>query len=168
MKLEPILQAQEDATPFDIHDYSGRVLRTVISEHQDEKRARLPNEIEKVSFSEVVEGESSAEVCRMFLACLQLANLGNVIVESNINKDGTVTNNDFSLRLITTAKKQDIESFRAPSVHTPVGVADKDEENEMISTNKLSIGAKSKNNGKGKVRITSVKSKRTNAVTNVL
>lgn len=33
-----------------------------------------------VGFEEVVHGQSSEEVCRVFLACLQLANMGNVMV----------------------------------------------------------------------------------------
>ena len=135
MRLEPILQAQEEATPFDIHDYSAKVLKTVdqvIHEHQDEKRYKATSDdAGKVSFREVVVGENSAEVCRMFLACLQLANLGNVIVESNITEDGSMARNDFGLRLITTAKKQDIEKFRAPSVKID-GSTEDDAENEEV------------------------------------
>ena len=40
-----------------------------------------------IAFDQVVQGQTSAEVCRVFIACLQLANLGNV----DILKDGNST-----------------------------------------------------------------------------
>jgi hypothetical protein len=180
MRLEPILQAQEDASPFDIHDYSDRVLQTVdhvIHEHEDEKRKSLPRsepttqtsssgDAEKVTFSEIVAGQSSAEVCRLFLACLQLANLGNVVVESNIARDGSVTSNDFGLHLITTSKKQDIEKFRAPSVKAHDSIEGEGEapmelegEENIQAVKKLKSTTTKTGKGRGRGKANPVKSK---------
>jgi hypothetical protein len=99
-RLEPVLRAQETAPAFDIHSYSDQVLVQVGSVSKMDTQSRLSdleNIIEKenvpeveatvtfandtVSFAEIVKSEpSSAEVCRIFLACLMLANLGNLDV----------------------------------------------------------------------------------------
>eukprot|EP01034_Spumella_vulgaris_P021808 gene21808-27877_t len=88
-RLEPLLREQEEAAQFDIHEYSDRLLEDlghVVAQTNrlslSPQRADSPtrNEQDVVSFREVAEGRSSSEVCRVFLACLQLANLGNVEV----------------------------------------------------------------------------------------
>lgn len=73
-KLEPQLRAQEEAPVFDIHEYSDKVLTQLSNMDVASK------ENGTVSFTECVQGKSSAEVCRVFLACLQLANTGNLEV----------------------------------------------------------------------------------------
>jgi hypothetical protein len=122
LKLEPILQAQEESAPFDIHVYSNKVLQKVDSalvQHSisQDKRKNFKAEQQQVSFSDVVQGSSSAEVCRVFLACLQLANLGNVVIGSNITDQGEIVRNDFDVCLVTTTQQQDIQGFLAPSIH---------------------------------------------------
>lgn len=90
-RLEPILQQQEESAQFDIHAYCETFLEGVdeaIIEHDEEleeleaagvalEAGEVPGE---VSFGEVVAGQSSAEVCRIFLACLQLVNHGSISI----------------------------------------------------------------------------------------
>lgn len=90
-RLEPILQQQEEGAQFDIHAYCETFLEGVdeaIVEHDEEieqleaagvtpEEEQIPGE---VSFGEVVAGQSSAEVCRIFLACLQLVNHGSISI----------------------------------------------------------------------------------------
>lgn len=63
-------------------------------------------------FSDIVQGETSGEVCRSFLACLQLANLGNIDVDNN--QKGS--QNDFTINLLKVQRSHVLENFRAPSV----------------------------------------------------
>lgn len=101
LKLEPILAAQEDSSPFDIHIYSDNILGDA-SHIISERRRSLndPNNIEnviaeelteetveQVKFSDLAHGKSTAEVCRLFLSCLQLTNQGNLEILNNSNSD---------------------------------------------------------------------------------
>jgi len=95
-RLEPILQQQEEARQYDIHDYCEHFILDVdeaLTRHHhhkqrddrdddDEDVEEEEEELEKeqVGFSEVVAGRSSEEVCRVFLACLQLINQGNISI----------------------------------------------------------------------------------------
>lgn len=90
-RLEPILQQQEEGAQFDIHAYCETFLEGVdeaIVEHDEEieqleAAGITPEEVQvpgEVSFGEVVAGQSSAEVCRIFLACLQLVNHGSISI----------------------------------------------------------------------------------------
>lgn len=94
-RLEPILREQEEAAQFDIHEYSDRLLVDLgevvartggISLGGSSLDPEDGEEKDVVSFREVAEGRPSAEVCRVFLACLQLANLGNVEVLAAIEE----------------------------------------------------------------------------------
>lgn len=88
-RLEPLLREQEESVQFDIHEYSDRLLIDLGEVVARTDRLSLgggsslgdpEEEQDVVSFRDVAEGRPSAEVCRVFLACLQLANLGNVEV----------------------------------------------------------------------------------------
>jgi hypothetical protein len=123
--LEPYLRAEEEAEPFDIHQYSDRLLNTVelvAGLPADERLAKgsaTGAEINPslVEFSEIVTGHDSTEVCRMFLACLQLANMGNVTITPDLaDRHGF----PFSMKLNhVTSKLTEIENYRAPSSHFP-------------------------------------------------
>lgn len=85
-RLEPILQQQEEAAQFDIHAYCEQFLEEVdgaiavhAEDHEDEEEEGEVS-AEGVSFGEVVAGKPSGEVCRIFLACLQLVNHGNISI----------------------------------------------------------------------------------------
>ena len=105
-RLEPILRAQEIAPEYDIHTYSDLVLTQVDNVSTMDLQRRFSylgllndentNDIENiklnerrksvemdstlVDFSEILDQDSntSGEVCRIFLACLMLANTGNL------------------------------------------------------------------------------------------
>lgn len=79
-KLEPVLAQQESETPFDIHVYADQVLQRVQQLQVTEQEGPQQPQEEVVSFEQVAQGLSSKEVGRVFLACLQLANLGDVDV----------------------------------------------------------------------------------------
>ncbi|DAZ99539.1 TPA: hypothetical protein N0F65_005411, partial [Lagenidium giganteum] len=82
-KLAPILKEQDQHPPFDIQ-HCGR---TILKHLEDETALRLEQEDEEaaatdgadvIAFEHIVTGMNQYEVCRMFLASLQLANNGNV------------------------------------------------------------------------------------------
>lgn len=119
-KLEPLLRNQELAPAFDIHQYSDKILsqfselstrnvrkRLLDEKVMDKSSSQLSNVIQ---FEEVVVGQPREEVCRAFLACLQLANLGNIMVVP------TGLASTFGVEVVTTNKQQDIENYFAPSI----------------------------------------------------
>ena len=121
-RLEPQLSEQESRPSFDMHAYSARFLAslTAVSELRDRDAASVPaataksrgTECSVVSFGDVLGAQQPQfEVCRMFLACLQLANHNNVdIVRSGVDLAS------LDLQLLTEQRSQDIENYRAPSV----------------------------------------------------
>ena len=170
-RLEPILRAQEAAPEFNIHTYSDLVLTQVGSatrmdfdrrfsklglmsgENTDEmesvrlkeKRMSVQMDSSIVNFEEILDEESSSsgEVCRVFLACLMLANTGNLelfppikntTTQKTVGKMKKDSVNDikdlqdknknnsghekcgFSVRLLNDTRSRNIEEFRAPSV----------------------------------------------------
>ena len=119
-RLEPILQAQEEAAPFDIHEYSDNVLSELSSITDEQKfKTKGTKAIElssKVAFEDIAQGKTSAEVCRVFLACLQLANLGNVEVDPGTIDEEEHINKQFSLSLLNKSRRKDVEDVLAPSI----------------------------------------------------
>ncbi|CEG38399.1 Uncharacterized conserved protein [Plasmopara halstedii] len=85
-KLTPLLKQQDTRPPFDIHQYGREILSRLQTQQQakgvtkkrTKKRTRNNDETDAVAFDTLVHGTSSFEVCRLFLASLQLANSGNV------------------------------------------------------------------------------------------
>ncbi|KAF4146822.1 Condensin II complex subunit CAP-H2 or CNDH2 C-terminal [Phytophthora infestans] len=94
-KLSPLLKQQDTRPPFDIHLYGREIIgrleeeqkKSSLAKHSKttqrdkNKRTRLATddeESETVPFETLVDGKSQFEVCRLFLASLQLANSGNV------------------------------------------------------------------------------------------
>jgi hypothetical protein len=96
LRIEPILEAQEEMKPFDIHEYSDEVLTTAHSVAEVKRKSlnhNLPNlskeEIQlqsqlmdQISFREITAGKSISDICRLFLSCLQLTNAGNLEILS--------------------------------------------------------------------------------------
>lgn len=73
--LSPILNEEEERKPFDIHEYGDDLLsRLEEGEHTSEKE---PEDFRKIMSKE---GDTRFDICRMFLATLQLANNGNVLI----------------------------------------------------------------------------------------
>ncbi|KAG2972540.1 hypothetical protein PC119_g23136, partial [Phytophthora cactorum] len=95
-KLSPLLKQQDTRPPFDIHLYGREIIGRLEEEQKNaslamhskttkrdkNKRARLESASDEeesvVPFETLVDGKSQFEVCRLFLASLQLANNGNV------------------------------------------------------------------------------------------
>ncbi|POM74400.1 Condensin-2 complex subunit H2 [Phytophthora palmivora] len=97
-KLTPLLKQQDTHPPFDIHQYGREIIKRLEEEQESasldkhskttkrdkNKRARVDpvsegdEGRETVSFETLVGHKSQFEVCRLFLASLQLANNGNV------------------------------------------------------------------------------------------
>jgi condensin-2 complex subunit H2 len=69
-RLEPKLEAEERRRNFDIHVYGDEVMGRVAAAS---KGPAAP-----VTFAQAVSGLSAHDICRSFLATLQLANDGNV------------------------------------------------------------------------------------------
>jgi hypothetical protein len=95
-RLEHVLHQQEEATTFDIHSYADNLLtqmnrtcNTDLASRMNRRSKSMTGFNEKdlqsniVRIDEVVGGLPAAEVSRIFLACLQLANSGNVEIISN-------------------------------------------------------------------------------------
>lgn len=80
-RVEPALQEQEARGAFDVAEYSRRLLSNFdASERGAEAASKRPKGAaeEIVSFAQLAQSEDTYEVCRMFLAALQLSNTGNV------------------------------------------------------------------------------------------
>lgn len=98
-RLEPVLRQQEESTAFDIYSYADSLLSKVSETvalpetartrrsigsfggldtgaalHDDEE----PTSSQVVGIEEIAAGMDASEFSRMFLACLQLANSGNI------------------------------------------------------------------------------------------
>lgn len=162
------MRAQEAAPEYNIHTYSDLVLTQVgsVSEMDLERRFRMlgfnsdentggeENAIlttlranvrtdrSVVDFQEIVgdeEGRSSGEICRVFLACLMLANAGNLDLipkpaetkpcKAGKGREGKgkiekvfhyTKKSSFHVRILKSIRNQNIEEFRAPSVSTEV------------------------------------------------
>ena len=85
-RLEPVLRQQEESAAFDIHVYADNVLAQVSLTCTTQATSHIHTTAEKgqnydpsiVGIEDITGGLSSSEVSRTFLACLQLANLGNI------------------------------------------------------------------------------------------
>lgn len=111
-RLEPILQAQEEARPFDIHVCSDALLDQLASQTKGKGKGGQKT----MPFEALAAGEGSAEVCRRFLACLQLANLGNIEIQGAPPGRDVAIANDFTVKLLSDTRSNEIENFRAPSL----------------------------------------------------
>eukprot|EP00047_Mylnosiga_fluctuans_P021028 m.99527 g.99527 ORF g.99527 m.99527 type:complete len:577 (+) comp8721_c0_seq1:38-1768(+) len=101
-RMRPVLDDEERHPPFDIHEYGSEVLH------------RLPVSKKKVVQFVDVATESNAqayEICRLFLATLQLANAGNVEIIPPAGEGS------LSLRKLSDKMHHEaMDDFRAPSL----------------------------------------------------
>lgn len=111
-KLEPKLAAEETRNVFDIAKYADKVLTdasVAVSSAVDvvpSKSKESETNLRAVDFSEIVENNPRYEVCRVFTACLQLANLGNIDIIEQENSES------FKFNLTAKARVNCIENFR--------------------------------------------------------
>lgn len=111
-KLTPLLKQQDERPPFDIQLYGREIIgnleekrRVSLATPKLPKRQRTDEEdkeCEVVPFDKLAGGKNSYEVCRMFLASLQLANNGNVqLVHGKTAADQARV--PFQMQLLSTA-----------------------------------------------------------------
>jgi condensin-2 complex subunit H2 len=87
-KLQPILEEQQNRSNFDII-HTGKQLVSSLQSQLEQ------NEAQEIDFQSAVQGCPRYQVCRMFLAALQLANNGNLEL-----KHGEEQQNSLQLKLI--------------------------------------------------------------------
>ena len=112
-KLAPILEEEEARASFDIHLYSSHVIEAAQSSVQEAKRKSLEHgqpqqETTLIPFSAVTQQCSRADVCRMFLASLSLANAGNLVID-------TATYGTYQFELKSSKVERPMETYLAPS-----------------------------------------------------
>jgi len=136
-KLGPVLDEQNARRPFDIHAYGGEVLSAASAECAAAKQrnaaavakskgkllvdtlaaahAEEREDESQVSFGVVGRGRESYDICRLFLAALQLSNNGNVVLHHPV---GEVCGPDsFKLEVLSTVTSQDrFDNYLAPSL----------------------------------------------------
>jgi hypothetical protein len=120
-RIEPLLQEQDARPSFDIDAYSDKVLCRASVEAMAEKQVKgakagaLLSEA-CIPFEHVVSGEEPFEVCRVFAACLQLANYGSIEI-SRVGAGGSGGGDDmgFSFSLLSASRPRGVENYRAPS-----------------------------------------------------
>lgn len=71
-KISPILEREEETSPYDVCHYSTKFL---------DKLAACPNS--SADINQILSGEGRGEVCRLFLTSLMLTNSGNIEMENN-------------------------------------------------------------------------------------
>lgn len=123
-RLEPLLQRQEEEAAFDIHAYSDAVLGDLAQRSHAADAAPA----EAVAFNDVAAGRSAGEVCRVFLACLQLANLGNVDllrpVDEAAPSAAAEDASPFALRLLSADRlNRDLSAFQHVADAAPTDAA---------------------------------------------
>lgn len=95
------LRGAKDKADFDIHYYGSQIMDSL-------------SEGEKKKFGDVMQGKSSAEVCRYFLATLQLANTENVDIVNP--SEGQLADDTLELKLLSKERyHENLRSFMAPS-----------------------------------------------------
>jgi condensin-2 complex subunit H2 len=99
-RLAPILAAQEAGPPFDILALGRDVVAAVAAARA--KDCRVSNAKPRpVGFAHLARGRERSGVCRQFLATLQLANNGNVLLGHAINADVLAPVAAFTVDLLT-------------------------------------------------------------------
>lgn len=91
--LMPLLDEEEERKPFDIHEYGDEMLnRLEQGQHTVEKE---PEDFRKIMCKA---DDTRFDICRMFLATLQLANNGNVLIAA---EDGGAPTTSLRLSLLS-------------------------------------------------------------------
>lgn len=119
-RMEPLLQEEETRPEFDIIAYGSRLLETMATKAEPLSQSTKSSvsttsgpsggSPQTLDFTEIVGSIAPQpyEVCRNFLALLQLANNGNIDIESAMknNQEAIVTNNNSSTKEGNTNKNK--------------------------------------------------------------
>ncbi|CAM9100316.1 unnamed protein product [Phaeothamnion confervicola] len=163
-RLAPLLHAQEERGEFDIRRYGEDVLAAIASQLPNAAAAavgrgppRPATESDDapagcaagaaaagstVPFQSVVAGKERFDVCRIFLASLQLANAGNVVLRHGERADQQEAQ-PFMLQLVSLDASHGIDHFTVPSAATaagngvPDGSNPKNDENDAAAAGAL-------------------------------
>nr|XP_010600626.1 condensin-2 complex subunit H2 [Loxodonta africana] len=104
--IQPLLQEQEQHTPFDIHTYGDQLV------------SQFSQLNEWCPFAKLVAGQPAFEVCRSMLASLQLANDYTVEIAQQPGLEAAV--DTMSLRLLTHQRAyKRFQTYEAPSMAQP-------------------------------------------------
>ena len=104
-RIKPVLDEEETHPPYDIHAYGWQVLQGF-----DDSDAK-----EKIDFARIAAGKEQFEVCRLFLASLQLANNRNVDIVC-----GSDERNSMQMKLLQTEQiHTKLQQYQAPSLVDP-------------------------------------------------
>ncbi|MFT7799717.1 condensin-2 complex subunit H2, partial [Arapaima gigas] len=102
-KISPQLRLQEERLVFNIHDYGNQVMDMLNSVGQTH------------SFSSVVQGKESHEVCRYMLASLQLANDYTIEIQQEEGLEEAI--DTMTLTLLSKQRTHDrFKTYAAPSI----------------------------------------------------
>ncbi|CAB9526621.1 Condensin-2 complex subunit H2 [Seminavis robusta] len=108
-RLVPILELEENRHEFDIHQYTQRVVDTIL-DAGDRKGESNDKAAKLVDFHEATRNCPRYEVCRLFLASLSLANSGNIRLHHNHGDP------DLHIELVESEITNPMEAYFAPSV----------------------------------------------------
>ena len=127
-RLTPMLEEQAQRRCFDIREYGHELMGEVIectnvtkknNMTKSAKRQSLSGHEVVVPLSSVTAGRASFDVCRMFLASLQLANEGNLLLHHPDNSGDVCGLDELQLQIISEVTSEErFDEYRAPSVAT--------------------------------------------------
>lgn len=105
--MAPILEEEEQRPEFNIHDYGDRVIE-IMEEKIEANDHSDPKMVNVVSFKDVTRDCKNYEVCRLFLASLNLTSAGNVAFTSK-------SMDSLEVKLLNTQVDRPMETYMAPS-----------------------------------------------------
>lgn len=111
-RLAPILEEEEQRPEFNIHEYGDRVIEIVEEEIDSADHTKDPKRANVVSFTEVTRDCQNYEVCRLFLASLNLTSAGNLAFTSK-------SMDSLDVKLLNTRVDRPMETYMAPSAIVP-------------------------------------------------
>jgi len=153
-KLTPLLEAQESRPAFDIQQYGTKLIQSFHIE-SEEVLKEAPRPVMQ-TFTELFKGSPTYEVSRTFSSMLQLANMGNVKIIPQRNKEGL---HDITLQLLSTVPGVDIDNItrnQVPYDDEAIANRENHNENEPSTTSKATQSRpkakKGASNAKSKAR----------------
>lgn len=122
-RLEPILDDEDQRMAFDIHSYSETVISRVEKEvvrvsgddmeEEDGKEGDV-KKVKAVNFQELTRHQAQYEVCRTFMAALNLSNSGNVDLYQDKGSK-SIGRAPLLIKLLRTDIERPMETYLAPS-----------------------------------------------------
>jgi hypothetical protein len=113
-RILPLLEEQDARPEFDIKASGVKIIDKLCDlKVKDPSQAKGDQETEMFSsFEEIVEGKELYEICRIFLASLQLANMGNIAIKNSENDEGEGGNGKGGRKQSHQVKEMDALEFK--------------------------------------------------------